>query len=117
MSTYTNSQTSRQCASAASPVSGGNRISTGLILVYLALQVADILFMIVACGKGYFRIGGAPIAHLLGLNYLGVWLIMKTSAFVVLIIAVLTGRRRLLLFLNCWFAALLIWNVVAMTLL
>lgn len=115
MNTLTISQTPQQSASIASPASSGKSISTGLILVYLAIQVADILFMIVASSKGYFRLGASPVAHLFGLSQLGVWIIMKTSAFVVLILAVLFGRRRLILFLNFCFSTLLIWSVVALS--
>lgn len=111
------SQASQQGAPATLPVSCDTRISNGLILVYISIQVADILLMIVASGRGYFRLGAGPIGHLLGLNQLGVWLIMKTSAFVVLITAVLAGRRRLLLCLNFSLAALLTWTLAMLSIL
>ena len=88
------------------------RISTRLVAINLTIQVADILVMALLARRGFFRMNVSPIAHLLGLNQLASWMIWKTSSFVLLIEATLAGRRRLILFLNFFFAGFLMWSVL-----
>jgi hypothetical protein len=99
------------------PLPGGKKVSEGLILAYFAIQLADILVMIVAFRNGYFQFGAGPIGSVMGLNELGVWVIMKTSAFFLLPVAIFTGRRRVILFLNFWFAWLLAWMILVLVIL
>lgn len=115
MTTPRIAQAFRENVLARSTTVASNWISTRLIAVYFALQLADILLMILACGRGYFQHGAGPIANLFGLNELAVWAITKTLVFVLLFGAIITGRRRLILFLNLWFAVLLIWTTVMLT--
>jgi hypothetical protein len=80
-------------------------VSDRLLLFSVFLQTVDIVIMIVAVRRGFFSMGSGPIGHAVGLGPLPVWIILKTSAFMVLILAVLRGRRWLILALDAWFLA------------
>ena len=80
-------------------------VSERLLLFSVILQAVDVVIMVVAVRRGFFSMGSGPIGHAVGLGPLPVWIILKTSAFMVLILAVLRGRRWLVLALDAWFLA------------
>jgi hypothetical protein len=91
-------------------------VSERLLLFSVLLQTVDVVIMIVAVRRGFFSVGRGPIGNAVGLGPLPVWIIMKTSAFMVLILAVLRGRRWLILALDAWFLALALLGTLALML-
>jgi hypothetical protein len=90
------------------------RVSERLVLFSVALQALDILIMILAVRRGFFAVGRGPLMHLTGLQPAVVWLIMKTSAFLVLILSAMKGRRLLIVLLNVWFLVFDAFNLAMM---
>ena len=87
-----------QCGKAA--------ISNGLIYFSVALQALDALLTILNIRQGLFSYGPGPFGRVLGLGPAATWVLMKTSALSILILAVMHGRRWLLLMLDAWFVGL-----------
>ena len=109
-------------AAATDDKSGGSRlrfpvaVSERLLLFSVALQAVDILIMILVLRHGFFTSGRGPLGLLLGISPAAVWIIMKTSAFVVLILAAMKGRRLLILALDAWFVVFDLFNLVMLCL-
>jgi hypothetical protein len=80
-------------------------VSERLLLLSVALQAVDVLVMILAVRRGFFTMGRGPLGRLAGLSPAAVWIIMKSSAFLVLILAAMRGTRLVILALNAWFVA------------
>jgi hypothetical protein len=90
-------------------------ISTRLLVLSIAIQIVDIVIMVVAIRRGLFSFGPGPVGRLVGLGPATIWLIFKTSGFAVLILAVFRGRRWLILLLNAWFAAFIVFNIAILS--
>lgn len=83
--------------------------------LFLALQVLDVLTTIVGLQHGA-REGSNFIGHLLQTGPLSGLIISKILAAGLAAVAVFLNRKRMLVFLNFWFAAIVAWNILAICL-
>jgi hypothetical protein len=80
--------------------------------LFLALQVLDVLTTLIGLHLGAHE-GSTFIGHLLRTGPVSGLIISKIFAAGLAAFAVFLNRKRLLVFLNFWFAALVTWNVIA----
>ena len=88
-----------------------NGVSGRLIAVYLGLQIVDLIILSLAWRLRVHQFRINQLSLIPGLNPIAGFFVMKAAAFVCLITSVYSGRRRLLVFLNFWYAGLIIWNL------
>jgi hypothetical protein len=80
--------------------------------MFLVLQILDVLTTLIGLRLGAQE-GSTFIGHLLQTGPLSGLLISKILAAGLAAIAVFLNRKRLLVFLNLWFAAVVAWNLIA----
>jgi hypothetical protein len=81
------------------------------ISLFLGLQILDVLTTLIGLHLGA-REGSAFIGHLLRTGPLSGLIISKILAAGLAAFAVFLNKKRLLVFLNFWFAAVVAWNVI-----
>jgi uncharacterized protein DUF5658 len=84
--------------------------STPSIGIFLGLQILDVLTTLVGLHLGAQE-GSAFIGHLLQTGPLNGLIVSKILAAAMAAVAVFLNKKRLLVFLNFWFAAVVVWNV------
>lgn len=82
------------------------------LILFLSLQVLDVLTTLIGLHYGAQE-GSSFIGHLLRTGPLNGLIISKIIAAGLAAFAVFLNRRRLVVFLNFWFGAVVLWNVVA----
>jgi len=80
--------------------------------VFLGLQILDVLTTVVGLHLGAHE-GSSFIGHLLRTGPLSGLIISKILAAGLAAFAIFLNRKRLLVFLNYWFAAVVLWNLAA----
>lgn len=80
--------------------------------LFLILQILDVVTTLVGLHLGAQE-GSSFIGHLLQTGPLSGLLISKIIAAGLAAFAVFLNRKRLLVFLNFWFAAVVVWNLIA----
>lgn len=97
-----------------SPAQAGipNAFPTPSIGLFLGLQVLDVLTTVIGLHFGA-REGSAFIGHLLQTGPLNGLIISKILAAGLAAFAVFLHKKRVLVFLNFWFTALVAWNMLA----
>jgi hypothetical protein len=80
--------------------------------VFLGLQILDVLTTLIGLHFGAQE-GSTFIGHLLQTGPLSALIISKILAAGLAAFAVFLNRKRLLVFLNFWFAAVVVWNMIA----
>ena len=80
--------------------------------LFLGLQVLDVLTTVIGLRLGAQE-GSNFIGHLLQTGPLSGLIISKILAAGLAAFAVFLNRKRLLVFLNFWFAGVVTWNVIA----
>jgi hypothetical protein len=88
---------------------------TPSISLFLALQILDVLTTLVGLHLGAQE-GSAFIGHLLQTGPVSGLIISKILAAGLAAFAVFLNRKRMLVFLNFWFAAIVAWNVIEIVL-
>lgn len=83
--------------------------------VFLGLQILDVLTTLVGLHLGAQE-GSTFIGHLLQSGPLTGLIISKIIAAGLAAFAVFLNRKRVLVFLNIWFAAVVAWNAIAILL-
>jgi hypothetical protein len=84
--------------------------STPSIGIFLGLQILDVLTTLVGLHLGAQE-GSAFIGHLLQTGPLNGLIVSKILAAAMAAVAVFLNKKRFLVFLNFWFAAVVVWNV------
>jgi len=79
--------------------------------LYLGLQVLDVLTTLIGLQLGAQE-GSSFIGHLLQAGPLSGLIISKIIGAGLAAFAIFLNRRRLLVFLNFWFGAVVLWNIV-----
>jgi hypothetical protein len=92
-----------------------NPFPTPSIGVFLGLQILDVLTTLIGLHLGAQE-GSAFIGHLLQTGPLTGLIISKILAAGLAAVAVFLNRKRVLVFLNIWFGAVVAWNVLAIIL-
>jgi hypothetical protein len=87
-------------------------LPTPSIVLFLGLQILDVLTTLVGLHFGAQE-GSSFIGRLLGGGPLTGLLISKILAAGLAAFAMFLNRKRMLVFLNFWFAAVVVWNVIA----
>lgn len=82
------------------------------VALFLSLQVLDVVTTLIGLRLGAHE-GSSFIGQLLRTGPLPGLLISKIIAAGLAAIAVFLNRKRLIGFLNYWFAAVVIWNMIA----
>ena len=90
-------------------------LPTPSIGLFLGLQVLDVLTTLMGLHLGAHE-GSTFIGHLLQTGPVSGLIISKILAAGLAAFAVFLNRKRVLLFLNFWFAAVVAWNVIAICL-
>ena len=85
---------------------------TPSIGLFLALQVLDVFTTMIGLRLGA-KEGSTFIGHLLQTGPLSALIVSKILAAGLAAIAVFLNRKRILVFLNVWFGAVVAWNVIA----
>lgn len=80
--------------------------------IFLGLQVLDVVSTLIGLHYGAQE-GSAFIGHLLQSGPLTGLIISKILGAGLAAIAIFLNRRRVLIFLNIWFAGIVLWNGVA----
>lgn len=80
--------------------------------MFLGLQILDVLTTVVGLHLGAHE-GSSFIGHLLRTGPLSGLIISKILAAGLAAFAIFLNRKRLLVFLNYWFAAVVLWNLAA----
>jgi hypothetical protein len=83
--------------------------------VFLGLQILDVLTTLIGLHLGAQE-GSTFVGHLLQTGPLTGLIISKILAAGLAAVAVFLNRKRLLVFLNIWFGAVVAWNVLAIIL-
>jgi hypothetical protein len=83
---------------------------------FLSLQVLDVLTTLIGLRLGAQE-GSSFIGHLLQSGPLSGLIVSKILAAGLAAVAVFLNRKRILVFLNFWFAAVVGWNLIAIVLL
>ena len=83
---------------------------------FLSLQILDVLTTLIGLRLGAQE-GSSFIGHLLQSGPLSGLIVSKILAAVLAAVAVFLNRKRILVFLNFWFAAVVGWNLIAIFLL
>jgi Domain of unknown function (DUF5658) len=86
--------------------------ATRAIVLFLILQVLDVLTTLMGLRLGATE-GNSFISHLLRTGPLAGLAITKIIAALLAAVAIFLNRRRVLIFLNYWFAAVVTWNLIA----
>jgi len=89
-----------------------NNLAAPSIGLFLLLQVADVVTTLIGLRLGAQE-GSTFIGHLLQTGPLSGLIVSKILAAGLAAIAVFLNRKRLLVFLNFWFAAVVVWNLIA----
>ena len=89
---------------------------TPSIGLFLGLQVLDVLTTLIGLHLGAQE-GSTFIGHLLQTGPLSGLIISKILAAGLAAFAVFLNRKRVLVFLNIWFGAVVAWNLLAIFLL
>jgi len=89
-----------------------HRLPALSIGVFLCLQILDVLTTLWGLRLGAQE-GSTFISHLLETGPLSGLIIAKILAAGLAAFAVFLNRKRLLVFLNIWFAGVVIWNLIA----
>ncbi len=84
--------------------------------LFLGLQILDVLTTLIGLHFGAQE-GSSFIGHLLETGPVNGLIISKIIAAGLAAFAVFLHRKRLLVFLNFWFAAVVAWNILAICLL
>lgn len=84
--------------------------------LFLGLQVLDIITTLIGLRMGAQE-GSAFIGHLLQTGPVSGLIISKIIAAGLASIAVFLNRKRVLVFLNIWFGAVVAWNLIAIVVL
>lgn len=87
-----------------------NPFPTPSVALFLGLQILDILTTLLGLHLGAQE-GSTFIGHLLATGPLSGLIISKILAAGLAAIAIFLNRKRLLVFLNIWFAAVVLWNL------
>jgi hypothetical protein len=80
--------------------------------LFLGLQILDVLTTLIGLHYGAQE-GSTFIGHLLQTGPLSGLIISKILAAGLAAIAVFLNRKRILVFLNIWFAGVVAWNLIA----
>jgi len=99
----------------ANSVQSARVLASPAILVFLGLQVLDVLTTVVGLRLGA-REGSAFVGRLLETGPLNGLIVSKILAALLAVLAVFLNRKRLLLVVNMWFGAVVVWNVIAICL-
>jgi hypothetical protein len=83
--------------------------------LFLGLQILDVLTTMAGLRLGAHE-GSTFIGHLLQTGPLTGLIVSKILAAGLAACAVFLNRKRMLVFLNIWFAAVVVWNVIAICL-
>jgi hypothetical protein len=83
--------------------------------LFLGLQILDVLTTLIGLHLGAQE-GSTFIGQLLRTGPLNGLIISKIIAAGLAAFAVFLNRKRLLVFLNFWFAAVVVWNLIAICL-
>ena len=94
------------------PIGIRNAFPAPSICVFLGLQILDVLTTVVGLHLGAHE-GSSFIGHLLRTGPLSGLIISKILAAGLAAFAIFLNRKRLLVFLNYWFAAVVLWNLAA----
>jgi len=86
--------------------------SAPTIGLFLGLQVLDVLTTLIGLRLGAQE-GSNFIGHLLQTGPVSGLIISKIFAAGLAAFAVFLNRRRMLVFLNFWFGAVVVWNIIA----
>ena len=89
----------------------GNAFPTPSIAVFLGLQILDVVTTLIGLHLGAQE-GSTFIGHLLESGPLAGLIISKIIAAGLAAFAVFLNRKRVLVFLNIWFGAVVIWNMI-----
>lgn len=100
----------------ATQVGISRSLPTFTIGIFLGLQVLDVLTTMLGLHLGAQE-GSNFIGHLLQAGPLSGLIISKIIAAGLAAFAVFLNRKRMLIFLNFWFGAVVGWNVIAICLL
>jgi hypothetical protein len=84
---------------------------TPSIGLFLGLQIVDVLTTLIGLHLGAEE-GSTFIGHLVQTGPLSGLIISKILAAGLAAIAVFLNRKRILVFLNIWFGAVVAWNVI-----
>jgi hypothetical protein len=82
------------------------------LFLFLGLQVLDVITTLIGLHFGAQE-GSSFIGHLFRSGPLNGLIISKILAAILAAIAVFVNRKRILVFLNFWFAAVILWNLIA----
>jgi hypothetical protein len=96
----------------STPVVSPHAFPTPSIGLFLGLQVLDVLTTMVGLHLGAQE-GSTFIGHLLQSGPLSGLIISKILAAGLAAFAVFLNRKRVLVFLNIWFAGVVGWNLIA----
>ena len=96
----------------ATPVRIANPFPVPSIWLFLGLQILDVLTTLIGLHYGAQE-GSTFIGHLLQTGPLSGLIISKILAAGLAAIAVFLNRKRILVFLNIWFAGVVAWNLIA----
>jgi hypothetical protein len=90
----------------------GSAFPTPSIALFLGLQILDVFTTLIGLRLGAQE-GSSFIGHLLQSGPLTGLIISKILAAGLAAFAVFLNRKRVLVFLNIWFAAVVVWNAIA----
>ncbi len=96
----------------ASPAPIPNTFPIPAVGIFLGLQILDVLTTMIGLHLGA-REGSTFIGHLLQTGPLSGLIISKILAAGLAAFAVFLNRKRMLIFLNIWFGAVVAWNLLA----
>ena len=88
------------------------RVGARPITIFLILQVLDVLTTLIGLRLGASE-GNGFVGHLIQAGPLTGLVLAKILAAILAACAIFLGRRRVLVFLNYWFAAVVTWNLIA----
>lgn len=98
------------------PQAGTRRpFPTPSIGVFLGLQILDVLTTLIGLNLGA-KEGSTFIGQLLKTGPVSALIVSKILAAGLAAIAVFLHRKRILVFLNIWFGAVVAWNAIAIIL-
>ena len=88
-------------------------LSNGVIVVFVALQLLDIITTLLGLGAGAHE-ANFTVAWLMQLGPGAGLLVAKFLGYLILVVAVATGRTRVIRKLNFLFAGIVTWNLVVL---
>lgn len=101
-----------QQATQATPVRVPRSFPVPSIGLFLFLQILDVLTTLIGLRVGAHE-GSSFIGKLLSTGPLSGLVVSKILAAGLAAFAVFLNRKRVLVFLNFWFAAVITWNLIA----